>query len=166
MPLGNASGIPGANYSYFTSTIDPNGDQLLYSFDWGDGTTSNIGPVSSGTMASANHTWTNRGTYKVKTKAIDSKGGISGWSESLNVRIDAPPGNPSTPSGPSSGRPGVFQTYAVSGHRSRRRPNYVHLRLGRWINLDHRPGRLRHYGKRESYLERGGDISDQSYSNR
>ncbi len=114
MPLGDALGIPGANYSYVTSTIDPDGDQLLFIFDWGDEAVSKIGPVSSGALTSANHTWTKRGTFKVRTKAIDSKGEISGWSEPLNVSIDAPPGNPSVPSGPISNRPGVFQTYAVS----------------------------------------------------
>ncbi len=114
MPLGNASGIPETNYSYFTSAIDPDGDQVRYLLDWGDGTTSIVGPVDSGTLAGSNHTWTKGGTYRIKANAIDSKNATSRWSESLNVTIDAPPGNPSTPSGPSSGIPGISLTYAVS----------------------------------------------------
>jgi hypothetical protein len=44
IPLGKASGIPQANYAYSTSAIDPEGDQVQYLLDWGDGTTSIIGP--------------------------------------------------------------------------------------------------------------------------
>jgi hypothetical protein len=113
-PSGNASGVPGINYSYLTLSIDPEGDQMLYSFDWGDGAVSNSSLVESGITACANHAWTRGGTYQVKARATDSKGAISGWSGPLNVTIDSPPGSPSIPSGPASGRPGILQTYTVS----------------------------------------------------
>ena len=112
--LGSSSGIPQANYAYFTSTIDPDGDKVQYLFDWGDGTTSTIGPVDSETLSGSNHTWTKAGRYEIKAKATDSQGAASGWSESFNVTVDAPPDNPSIPSGPSSGRPGTNYTYIVS----------------------------------------------------
>jgi len=112
--LGNSSGIPHANYTYSTSTIDPDGDKVQYLFDWGDGTTSTIGPVDSDTIAGANHTWTKAGRYEIKAKATDSQGATSEWSESFNVTIDAPPDNPSMPSGPSSGRPGTNYAYISS----------------------------------------------------
>ena len=112
--LGASSGIPLANYAYSISTIDPDGDKMQYLFDWGDGTTSTIGPVDSGTIAGANHTWTKAGRYEIKAKATDSQGAASGWSESFNVTIDASPDNPSIPSGPSSGRPGTNYAYIVS----------------------------------------------------
>jgi len=114
MPLGNALGIPGANYSYSTSTIDPDGDRLLYSFDWGDGSTSIIGPADSGTMASANHSWREAGTYQIRAMATDSQGRSSGWSLPLIIELNTPPNDPSTPSGPSSGRPAILYHYAVS----------------------------------------------------
>jgi len=112
--LGDSSGLPHANYTYSTSTIDPDGDQVQYLFDWGDGTTSTIGPVDSDTIAGANHTWTKAGRYEIKAKATDSQGAASGWSESFNVTIDAPPDKPSMPSGPSSGRPGTNYAYIAS----------------------------------------------------
>lgn len=99
MPLGNASGIPGANYYYYTSAVDPDGDQIEYTFDWGDGTTSIIGPADSGTKAIANHSWSKSATYFIRANATDSKGATSGWSESWTVFINAPPNNPSMPSG-------------------------------------------------------------------
>lgn len=114
MPWGNVSGIPGINYSYFTSAIDPDENQVRYIFDWGDGTNSIIGPVDSGTISSSSHKWIKGGTYQVKANAIDSKGSTSRWSEPLNVTINTPPGGPSAPSGPSSGRIGIPQTYSVS----------------------------------------------------
>jgi hypothetical protein len=113
MPLGNASGIPGANYCYYTSAIDPDGDQIKYAFDWGDGTTSIIGPADSGTEVSANHSWSKSATYHIRVNATDSKGATSGWSESWTVIMNAPPNNPSMPSGTSSGRPGTLYTYTV-----------------------------------------------------
>ncbi len=112
--LGNTSGVPGIDCSYCISTFDPERDQIFYSFDWGDGAVSNSSLVESGITACANHTWTHGGTYQIKVRAIDSKGAVSGWSDSLNVTIDSPPENPSIPSGPASGRPGILLTYTVS----------------------------------------------------
>ncbi|MDD2754514.1 MAG: PKD domain-containing protein [Methanothrix sp.] len=102
MFLGNASGIPGANYCYYASAVDPDGDQIKYTFDWGDGTTSIIGPADSGTKISANHSWSKSATYQIRANATDSKGATSGWSESWTVFINAPPNNPSMPSGSES----------------------------------------------------------------
>ena len=113
-PLGNASGTPGTNYCYYTSAIDPDGDRVQYLIDWGDGTASIIGLIESGTMGSANHSWSEPGIYQVKANAKDNKGATSEWSESLNITIDAPPNNPSMPYGPRSGKPEIHHTYAVS----------------------------------------------------
>ncbi len=113
-PLGNTSGTPGLDYNYFTSATDPEGDQMHYSFDWGDGAVSDSSFVESGITAWANHSWTYSGTYQVKVRAIDSKDAISGWSDPLNVTIDSPPGNTSIPAGPTLGSPGIPQNYIVS----------------------------------------------------
>jgi hypothetical protein len=87
IPVGPASGKLGILYSYITSAADPNGDQVKYTFNWGDGTTSITGLVNSGTSASTSHKWSKTGTYLVKAMATDSKGATSGWSSSLTVRI-------------------------------------------------------------------------------
>ncbi|VVB72952.1 PKD domain protein [uncultured archaeon] len=113
-PSGSSQGIPMADYAYFTSATDPKGDMVRYIFDWGDGTSSIIGPVDSGIVAGANHTWTVSGRYAVMARSLDRKGNASRWSEPLIVIIDSPPANPSTPSGPGSGRPGVQYAYSVS----------------------------------------------------
>lgn len=107
-------------YSFSTSSIDPEGDQVKYTFDWGDGTTSQTALVNSGTSASSTHRWLMSGTYQVKAKATDSKGSSSAWSGALVVRMSSsafnnPPLKPTRPAGPSQGRAGVsyqYRTYA------------------------------------------------------
>ncbi len=117
-PSGPGSGYTGTSYSYSTSATDPDWDQVKYTFDWGDGTTSETGLVSSGTTASKSHSWSNPGTYYVKAKATDSKGASSEWSDSKAVTISAPsntpPNTPSTPSGPGSGDTGTSYSYSTS----------------------------------------------------
>jgi hypothetical protein len=102
MPSGPGSGRPGIHYAYTSSATDPDEDPISYTIDWGDGTTSIIGPLDSGIVASINHTWTRAGTYQIRAKAIDGKGATSEWSESWTVSINAPPNKPSTPSGSKS----------------------------------------------------------------
>jgi hypothetical protein len=87
-PSGSNSGTIGTSYTYSTSGTDPDGNQVKYRFDWGDGTTSDTGYVNSGVSASALHSWSSAGTYSVKTKVFDSKGAESiSWSPVLNVTI-------------------------------------------------------------------------------
>ena len=106
----------GTVYSYSTSAIDPNGDQVKYTFSWGDGTTTTTALVNSGTAASASHKWGAVGSYLVKARAIDSKGLASAYSSSLTVKIAAnsPPAIPAIPSGPTSGNPGKSYSYTTS----------------------------------------------------
>ncbi|MCX6719470.1 MAG: C25 family cysteine peptidase, partial [Candidatus Taylorbacteria bacterium] len=89
IPYGTIVGLRGVSYSYSTSATDPDGDQVKYTFDWGDTTTSVTGLVNSGTSASMSHNWNNAGTYQVKAMATDSKGATSGWSSGLAVSIVA-----------------------------------------------------------------------------
>ena len=90
VPLGSDTGLAGTAYSYSTSATDPDGDQVKYTFDWGDGSTDTTNLVDSGTTASASHAWSNPGTYQIKAKATDSKGASSGWSLPLAVEISEP----------------------------------------------------------------------------
>ncbi|MDQ1261341.1 MAG: hypothetical protein QG575_522, partial [Euryarchaeota archaeon] len=113
-PAGSANGVPGASFSYSTNAVDPDGDQLKYTFDWGDETESSTPFINSGIAASASHTWSKAGTYEVKAMATDSKGALSQWSASLNVSINTPPIKPNAPSGPISGRPVTSYNYTVS----------------------------------------------------
>jgi len=117
IPSGTASGVSGTAYSYSTSATDPDGNQVKYTFDWGDGTTSVTNLVNSGTAASMSHTWNAAGTYLVRAMATDSKNATSGWSNTLSVTITGPnraPNTPSIPSGPASGVSGTAYSYSTS----------------------------------------------------
>ena len=105
VPVGPTTGYSLSTYSYSTSASDPDGDDVKYVFDWGDGTTSETGFVSSGTAASASHAWPSFRSYYIRAKAIDRRGASSGWSGTKRVRIyaNSPPTTPSAPSGPISG---------------------------------------------------------------
>ncbi len=94
-PTGATEGIVGEEYSYVTGTTDPEGGSLVYTFDWGDGETTVIGPVPSGAPVSAAHVWTMAGTYPVKALTTDDRGASSEWSPALPVSISPPP--PQTP---------------------------------------------------------------------
>ena len=114
-PSGPTTGSPNVVYTYTSSTTDPEGNQVYYLFDWGDGTNSSWkGPYASGATASANHSWSAGGTYQVKVKAKDSWQMQSGWSDVLTVLINTPPNKPTKPSGPTTGVPNTSYTYTTS----------------------------------------------------
>jgi len=85
---GPSQGKIKATCKYNISTIDPNGDEIYYFVDWGDGTnTSWIGPYPSGKEITINYTWTKQGTYLIKVKAKDSYGAESNWA---NLQVTIP----------------------------------------------------------------------------
>jgi len=88
-PSGPASGVPGAEYSYTTTSTDPSGYQIAYTFDWGDGSNFTTGLFDSGAVANAAHIWNSSGVYQVRAMATNSKGASSGWSSQLEVTIEA-----------------------------------------------------------------------------
>jgi len=76
-------------YTYTTSTIDPDAeDELYYLFDWDDGKFSGwVGPYDSGDTAEASHIWLEQGDYEIKVKAKDEHGVQSDWSDPLIVSM-------------------------------------------------------------------------------
>lgn len=87
-PSGATAGKVGTEYSYTTSTTDPEGDKISYMFDWGDGTLSGwVGPLNSGTVATAKKTWTTKGTFRIKAIAKDTHGKYSEYSDTLTVVV-------------------------------------------------------------------------------
>jgi len=96
-PTGPTSGYVATYYSYSTSATDPDGDQIKYTFGWGDGSSSSTAFVSSGTTASKSHSWSNPGSYYVRAKATDNKGASSKWSAARMVTISTPVNNPPNP---------------------------------------------------------------------
>ena len=69
---GPAMGKPGQEYTITFETTDPDGDDISYFVDWGDGDTEDWdGPYNSGVVSSAKHTWSSKGVFTVKVKAKD-----------------------------------------------------------------------------------------------
>lgn len=86
-PSGPTSGKIGEEYSYNTSTIELDGDNIYYLFDWGDGYSEWLGPYKSGEIVKASHVWENKGSYEIKVKAKDEMGHESEWSDPLAISI-------------------------------------------------------------------------------
>jgi len=87
-PSGQASGNINVNYTYTTNTTDPDGNQVYYQWDWGDGTQSGwLGPFTSGAQVSAQKSWSAKGSYSIKVKAKDIGGAESAWSDPLPITM-------------------------------------------------------------------------------
>jgi len=109
---GPTIGKIGEIYTYTAVTIDPEGDNISYLFDWGDGTNSGWTQfIPSGISINASHNWSENGSYKVKVKAKDVNGSESGWSNVLMMVIGNVPPNAPTINGPPSGRARVKYEY-------------------------------------------------------
>ena len=116
-PAGPTSGRTNTYYEYTASTTDPENHNIYYLFNWGDGTNSGwLGPVASGNIVTAGHSWSAGGIYEVTVKAKDSIGAESGWSPALSVDIvdNYPPERPGPPSGPQFGYINVLYRYSAS----------------------------------------------------
>jgi len=87
-PTGESTGNYGEEYTYSTSTIDPDGDQIQYLWDWGDGTNSGwVGPYNSAEIMEISHTWEEEGSYEIKVMARDDEGLQSEWSDPLSISM-------------------------------------------------------------------------------
>jgi hypothetical protein len=87
-PEGPVAGQIRTEYTFHTSSTDPEEDQLYYKWRWGDGYYSDwLGPNDSGESASATHKWTKSGNYKVRVKTMDTNGAETDWSDPLNIGI-------------------------------------------------------------------------------
>lgn len=88
VPLGPDSGRTGNEYIFSGVCIDPDGDDLYYLWDWGDGNFSDwIGPYGSGDMINFSYKWNDRGVFEVRLKARDIYGLESVWSDPLVVSM-------------------------------------------------------------------------------
>ncbi len=76
---GQTSGKPGKEYEYTFNATDPDGDDVRYIIDWGDNTSNMTDYNPSGTDVKVKHTWSKKGNYTIKAKAIDIYGTVSDW---------------------------------------------------------------------------------------
>jgi len=90
-PRGSSAGTLQKSYSYAASAIDPDGDDLQITFDWGDASTSQTEMVKSGTLAQLPHSWSQAGTYLIRVMARDENNAESLWSAGKAVKIYAAP---------------------------------------------------------------------------
>jgi hypothetical protein len=77
---GPTSGKPDEQQDFTFSSNDPDGNDITYCIDWGDGADEIcIGPFPSGDEITQSHTWTEEGTYIIKIKAQDTLGDESDY---------------------------------------------------------------------------------------
>ncbi len=86
-PTGPANGGINIEYTYSSSTTDPDQDQVWYQWQFGSYTTNWLGPYASGTQTQVQYTWTIPGTYEIKVKAKDQNQYESEWSSPLFVTL-------------------------------------------------------------------------------
>jgi len=93
---GPISGKPGTEHTYIIITTDPEGDEVSYFIDWGDGTSSGwIRYRPSGIEFNSPHIWDMQGSYEIKVKAKDVYNAESDWTA---LEVSMPKNN--IPSGP------------------------------------------------------------------
>jgi hypothetical protein len=112
---GPTSGNPGIEYNYSFLSTDPDGDDVFYFVDWGDGTVEYWnGPHSSGEIIEIGHEWPYTGVFNIKAKAKDTYDAESDWSDFYKVFIGNKPPNAPTIDGPSSGKVGKNYKFTVN----------------------------------------------------
>ena len=78
---GPATGIVGLSYEFIFCTTDPDGDDVSYYIEWGDGTSTGWTLyLESGAYASFAYTWNKIDNYDIRCKAKDIHGSESDWS--------------------------------------------------------------------------------------
>ena len=91
---GTTNGDVNNEYEFWTDPIiDPSGDSLYIRWDWDDGNITDwLGPYSSGSIASASHSWTQGDAYEIRAQ-LKGIGGQSNWSEphSISIFQNTPP---------------------------------------------------------------------------
>jgi len=84
---GPTNGTTGVSYDFIINSEDPEGEDVYFFVDWGDGTPGEwIGPYSSGQDINVSHTWEEVGEYEILAKSKD-KYFESTWSDSIFLNI-------------------------------------------------------------------------------
>jgi hypothetical protein len=83
---GPASGKAGETLTYTFSAVDPDGDEVRFIVDWGDGNSDTTDYVASGADKTASHAWGSDADYTITATAQDSAGNM-GASTTFTVSI-------------------------------------------------------------------------------
>jgi len=85
---GPDEGVYNQELTFTAVTTEPDGEQVFYLFDWGDGNYSDwLGPYDSSVTIEATHSWPGMGSYLVKVKAKDINSANSEWSDPHRIDI-------------------------------------------------------------------------------
>lgn len=88
---GPSEGDIGIEYEFTFKSSDPEGADIYYYIDWGDGTADEwVGPHTSGEEIKVSHTWMTGGNLTIKAKAKNTYGIEGIWSEPFPIIINAP----------------------------------------------------------------------------
>lgn len=80
MITGPSQGTAGTSYEYAIVSTDPDGDDISYFIDWGDGTTTGWTRLrASDDPLLASHAWDEKNTFTIQAKARDSHDAESDW---------------------------------------------------------------------------------------
>jgi hypothetical protein len=84
---GSMNGRINEQYMFNFTTTDPEKHDIFYEIQWGDGNeTGWLGPYTSGKKIVLNHTWIEKGTFKIRCRARDIYLETSDWS-TLEISI-------------------------------------------------------------------------------
>ena len=86
-PSGPSSGKKLNEYTYSSTAIDPDNDEIYYFWDWGDNTTNYSVYYNSGDTCQFSHMYQENGTYEIRVKVRDWKSEWSEWSDPLVVSM-------------------------------------------------------------------------------
>jgi parallel beta-helix repeat protein len=85
---GPSQGGNGIMFNFTAVASDPEGEQIYYKWDWGDGNVSDwLGPFNSGAPITTSYAWANDGNYSIRVKAKDIGGSESNWSDVHPISI-------------------------------------------------------------------------------
>jgi hypothetical protein len=75
---GPSVGSPDKMLDFILTSTDPDGHQVKFVVNWGDGNEETTALTPSGTPLTASHSWADKGDYQITVKAVDELGAESG----------------------------------------------------------------------------------------
>jgi len=84
---GETNGKVGEEYCWTISSVDPDGDDIMYIIEWGDGEITETECYPSGEEVEVCHTYNDQGTYTIKVKAKECPDGLVGPESTFEISI-------------------------------------------------------------------------------
>jgi hypothetical protein len=84
---GPTTGYVNTQYQFNASSVASCGNNVRYTFYWGDNTQTTTGWYSSGQIATATHSWSSENVYQVSVRAECADGVLSGYSTAHTMNI-------------------------------------------------------------------------------